>query len=253
MLAITRLNEIRGLLRQNKSVLVSELAVRFGVTEETIRRDLKKLEDDGVATRVYGGAFSVTGVQNDINIMIREGVLIGEKKQIAANSLQFINSGDSIFLDCSTTALQLAMMLQDYALTVVTNSLKIADTLCTQRNIKLIVIGGRLDGGSLSFIGENASRALAGYYVDKAFVSCRSFSINNGISDSNEEQGAIRRIAIERSDEAYLLVDHTKIGATSFVHIADAYQLSAVVTDTALSPEWHRYLTENNVHIVENE
>ena len=247
MLAITRINEIKELIRQQKSVLVSDLAPRFGVTEETIRRDLKKLEDEGLVIRVYGGAYSTDGVQNDVNVTLRETILVDEKKLIAQRCLPFIANGDSIFLDCSTTALQLAALLSRYTLTVITNSLKVADCLAPHRDIRLVLIGGALHATSMSFLGQSATTALAGYYVDKAFVSCRSLSIKNGITDSNEDQSAVRRLAIRLSDQAFLLVDHTKFGQTSFSKVAELTEVSTVITDFPVAPTWREYFLNHHI------
>lgn len=250
MLSITRINDIRSQIQQKNSVLVSELAKKYKVTEETIRRDLKKLEEQGVLTRVYGGAYNVNGVQNDVDIDIRQSVLLDEKKTIAKRAFPIIIDGDSIFLDSSTTALQLALLLKELNLTVITNSFPIAQVLSEHENIHLIVLGGSLNNKSMSFIGQSAKMVLSNYFVDKAFISCRSLSLRNGITDSNEEQGAIRRIALERSEKAYLLIDHTKFGPTSFVHIADVSQLSAVITDQPLSTEWTKLFQSKSLKVI---
>lgn len=247
MLAITRLNEIKELIRQQKSVLVSELALRFNVTEETIRRDLKKLEDEGLVIRVYGGAYSANGVQNDVNISLRQTILVAEKQMIARRCLPSISNGDSIFLDCSTTVLELAQLLSQYSLTVITNSLKVADCLAPSTDIRLIVVGGTLHHTSMSFLGHNTCCALGNYHVDKAFVSCRSLSMGHGITDANEEQSALRRVAIEASNQVFLLADHTKFDTTSFSKIARLEEISTLVTDRPLTPEWRRHLESKKI------
>ena len=111
LLACSRINQIRNLANQNSSVTVAELAQRFQVTAETIRRDLKQLEEEGSVVRVYGGAYSTSGVQNDVSVQLRENILPEEKQLIASRALPFLHDGDSVFLDCSTTTLQLAFFL----------------------------------------------------------------------------------------------------------------------------------------------
>ena len=244
MLAITRLNAIKEIIRQQKSVLVSELAPRFDVTEETIRRDLKKLEDEGLVTRVYGGAYSTGGVQNDVNISLRQTILVDEKRAIARRCLPSITNGDSIFLDCSTTVLELAQLLTQYSLTVITNSLKVADCLAPCNDIRLILVGGTLHHTSMSFLGQGTCAALGNYYVDKAFVSCRSLDMKHGITDSNEEQSVLRRVAIRSSNQVFLLADHTKFDTTSFSTIATLEEIGTLVTDRPLTPEWQAYMKD---------
>ena len=250
MLAISRLSEIRNIVGRDKSVLVSDLATKFGVSEETIRRDLKKLETEGVLVRVYGGAYSADGVENDVNVVLRENILVKEKQDIANSCLPYIHDGDSIFLDCSTTGLQLAHLLTDYTLTVTTNSLLIAQALSAYDNIRLILIGGRLHKTSMSFVGENAALMLGMYYLDKSFLSCRSLSMSTGLTDSNESQSAMRRIALNRSNVSFLLADHTKFDSTSFAHISDLRDFDYLVTDTTPDSEWRTYLAQNDVKLI---
>ena len=150
MLPATRINEIRNIIQKNKSVLVSDLAKRYDVTEETIRRDLKQLEKEGILTRVYGGAYSLEGVQNDVTVRLRKNILSEEKDVIAGQCLKFINDGDSIFLDGSTTASSLANLILDRSLSVVTNSLMIAQVLSSSSSINLFLIGGKYNGNSMT-------------------------------------------------------------------------------------------------------
>lgn len=252
MLAIHRLNEIRNIINQNKSVMVADLAQQFSVTEETIRRDLNKLEHEGIVTRVYGGAYSTHGVQNDVNVVLRENILIDAKQAIAHSALTYINNGDSIFLDCSTTALSLASLIKNYSLHVITNSLMIAQELTLCPNISLILIGGNFHQISMSFLGAAANQALSNYYVDKAFVSCRSLSQAHGISDSNEDQSVIRKLAIQRSNDSFLLADHTKFGSTSFIHIADLSEINYLITDHELDSGWRTLLAKNKVIVTDS-
>ena len=142
MLAVTRKSEIKDIVLEKKSVTVTELAKIFSVTEETIRRDLKQLESEGFLTRTYGGAFIQDGVENNIDLSIRETAYLKNKQAIASRCRELIHNGDSIFLDSSTTTLTIAKAINDMRLTVVTNSLMIINELCDKANIHLIAIGG---------------------------------------------------------------------------------------------------------------
>ena len=247
MLAIERRACIKETIQEQKSVAVSDLARRFDVTEETIRRDLKVLESQGVLTRTYGGAFIQGGAINEVDVTLRETSYVDAKRQIAAQCLQLIRNGDSIFLDSSTTALEIARAIRDMRLTVLTNSLLIADVLSHSESIRLQVIGGVLQPQSMSFLGEAALAALAPYYVDSAFVSCRSVSLDRGITDSNEQSAAFRR-----AGRVYLVADHTKFGQTSFVQICGFDALAGIVTDQPLSAPWHWMAQERKLLLLEN-
>jgi DeoR/GlpR family transcriptional regulator of sugar metabolism len=252
MLAITRKSKIRDIILEKKSITVVELSKLFSVTEETIRRDLKALEDENFLTRTYGGAFIQDGVENDVNLSLREAAYIESKQIIAKKCLSLIRNGDSIFLDISTTALHIAKAIKNLRLTVLTNSLMIINVLAEYENIRLISIGGNYAPNSRSFTGKTALTNMNDYFVDKCFISCRSVCINNGVSDSNEINADIRQKAIERSNQTYLICDHSKFNKTSFIHICDFKELSGIVTDAELSEEWKEFLTENNVQYYSN-
>ena len=142
MLAVTRKTKIKEIILERKSITVLELAKRFSVTEETIRRDFKQLEDEGFLTRTYGGAFIQDGVANNIDLTIRETAYTENKQNIAEKCQNIINNGDSIFLDSSTTALQIAKAIKNMRLTVSSNSLLIINELCEKENIHLVTLGG---------------------------------------------------------------------------------------------------------------
>lgn len=253
MLPIARKAKIKELILEKKSVTVTELSKLFSVTEETIRRDLKSLEEEGVLTRTYGGAFIQDGVQNDININIRETLFVDSKEKIASKCAMFINHGDSIFLDASTTSLFIASKIKNKRVTVITNSLKIANTLAESDSVRLILIGGVFYNQSMSFLGRSSLNALQNFYVDKAFISCRSISMEHGVTDSNEQQAEMRQLAINRANKIYLVVDYTKFNKTSFTNICSFDDINVLVVDRRIDDNWHNFLKEKNVEIVECE
>lgn len=253
MLRITRKSKIKEMVLEKKSVTVSELSKLFSVTEETVRRDLKELEAEGILTRTYGGAFIQDGVQNEIDVNIRETLFVTNKEKIAAKCATAINHGDSIFLDSSTTSLFIAAKIRDKRVTVITNSLKVANTLSDSESVRLILTGGMLSTQSMSFLGRSTLSSLQSFFVDKAFISCRSVSMEHGVTDSNEQQAEVRQLAIKRTNRTYLVVDYTKFNKTSFTHICSFDEINAVVVDKHLDDAWRNFLTEKNIDILECE
>lgn len=247
MLAITRKSKIKDIIMEKKSVVVSELATCFSVTEETIRRDLKTLEDEGFLIRTYGGAFIQDGVQNEVDLSIRETAYTDSKQLIAAKCGEIIRNGDSIFLDASTTALFIARAVRDMRLTILTNSLKVINLLSDCPNIRLISIGGLFNENNMSFIGRSALQSLDSYFVDKTFMSCRSLSMAHGISDSNESMSEIRQKLLSRSNYIYVVADYSKFDKTSFINICNFEDIHGLITDKQLDQEWINYLSDNNV------
>ncbi|MEG1741342.1 MAG: DeoR/GlpR family DNA-binding transcription regulator [Acetivibrio sp.] len=250
MLAVTRKNKIKDILIERKSITVIELSKTFDVTEETIRRDLKSLEDEGFLTRTYGGAFIQSGVENNVNLELREVAYTKSKDAIAKECRKLIHNGDSIFLDASTTALFVAREICDMRLTVVTNSLLIIDQLSDLDNIRLVCIGGTLSREHKAFQGNSTIQALNSLYLDKTFMSCRSLSMEHGITDSSEGMAMIRQKLLNRSNEIYLIADYSKFDKTSFIHICNFDNLTGIVTDKVLNQEWKSFLLKKNTNFI---
>lgn len=240
MLAMERKARIKTLVMEKKSVVVSQLAQEFSVNEETIRRDLKSLEEEGVLTRTYGGAFVQSGATNHVAASLRKTAYIDNKKCIAGRCRGLIRNGDSIFLDHSTTALEIARATLDMDITVVTNSLMVAELLAEKTRGQLILVGGVYDSNNRCFSGQAVMDALDGYYVDTAFISCRSVHPEQGITDSEEASAALRRKVLERANRIWLVADHTKFGNTSFIRICRLDAVDGIVTDLPLEAAWQQ-------------
>ena len=253
VLAAERKQQIKEIIIAKKSASVAALAKQFGVTGETIRRDLKALEKEGVLIRTHGGAFIQSGVENLIDMDLRKTVYLDEKELIAKRCCRLVHNGDAIFLDNSSTCYHIAKALCDLNITVVTNNLMIINLFAQTENVRLVSIGGEFSIKEQAFSGAIAQRALSDYYVDKAFISCRTLSIDNGITESTDQWASIRHLMIERSDKQYLVVDHTKFGQTSFVRICDFGEITAVVTDSELDAKWHEALHSKGCDIIDRD
>lgn len=250
MLVVTRLNKIKEIVLEEKSVTVSELSELFHVTPETIRRDLKTLEDSGVLKKTYGGAYVEDGVSNEVNFSIKENILVESKRLIAERCREFISNGDTIFLDASTTVSCLCEVIAGMRLTVLTNSLNVINQLSKSKNFTLISIGGNLSTKSMSFVGISAIQNMSNYYVDKAFISCEALSMQSGLTDSTEEQARIRQIAVQRSRKTFLLADHTKFNKSCFQHINSFENIDSIVVDQAPAGNWKDFLEAQQVRFI---
>lgn len=247
MLALARKTEIKNIILEKKSVTVTELSKRFSVSGETIRRDLNQLEAEGVLTKTFGGAYIQGGVENSVNISLRQHIFPESKQAIAARCLELIHNGDSIFLDSSTTSLFVAKSVKSMNLTVTTNSLLIINELCESPTIHLVCIGGNYTPGDNAFNGLNSQTNLSALYFDKTFMSCRSLSMENGITNSIETEAAFRKLLIERSAKVYIVADYSKFNQTSFIHIADFDKITGIITDFDPSEQWLGFLEKHNV------
>lgn len=249
MLAIARKSAIREKLQEYKSVRITELADQLNVTKETIRRDLREMEQDGELIRTHGGAYILEGVQNDIDISTRQVLKIPEKELIAQKCDAIIQTGDLIFLDGSTTCWFLARKLCHRKLTVLTTSLEIADILSASDTVKLHVVGGEFSHQNRDFIGAGTVQTLERYYVDKAIISCRSIHMTYGITDTSDNYAKLHYTALQHARRKYLVVDHSKLDNVSFSHVAPLNSVDGIVMDREFPDEWKTYLTEHGIKI----
>lgn len=231
MLVAERLQKIVQYVNDKGSIRVTELSELCEVTEETIRRDLDKLENEGKLLRSHGGAISIKEIHPEIPYFERETTNVEEKRKIAEAAVQCIHPRDRIVLDPSSTAWHVAKLLPDMPLTVITNSIRVAMELSAKEKIEVISTGGILASRSLSYVGPLAERSMEMYHVDKAFISCKGVHLERGISESNEMQALVKRKMISIADQVYLLVDYSKFGVQAFAQISNWHNIHNVITD----------------------
>ncbi|MGE6228880.1 DeoR/GlpR family DNA-binding transcription regulator [Paenibacillus chitinolyticus] len=249
MLVAERWQKILALVNERGSIRVTELSELCGVTEETIRRDLDRLESEGRLMRSHGGAVRVGESQPEIPFKERETVHADLKRSIAREAVKHIRENDRIILDASTTAWYMAQILPDEPLTVLTNSIQVAVELSSKEKIQVVSTGGRLLPQSLSYAGPLAERSLDTYHVDKAFLSCKGVHTARGISESSELQALVKAKMVAISDEVFLLADHSKFGLQSFAHVASWERIGHVITDSSTSADSLEALREKGVKV----
>jgi DeoR family transcriptional regulator, L-fucose operon activator len=251
LLVEERHQKIVELVNEKGSIRVTELARIFSVTEETIRRDLDKLESEKQLQRSHGGAVRIREAQPEIPYFERENVHVAEKEAIAAQAVKHIEPNDRIILDASTTAWYLAKNIPDIPLTVLTNSIKIALVLSAKERIEVISTGGILLKRSLSYVGPLAERSLDAHFVNKAFVSCKGVHLQYGLSESNEMQGLIKQKMITIADQVYCLADYSKLDVRSFTRVAHIDQVDFLITDSRANREFITKIKESSVVVLD--
>ncbi|MDF2814712.1 MAG: yulB 2 [Paenibacillus sp.] len=253
MLVAERYEKIVQLVNDRGSMRVSELSELCQVTEETIRRDLDRLERAGRLLRSHGGAVSVKDrqaqQQAETPYTEREITRAEEKKLIAQEAIKLIQPHDRILLDASSTAWYMASTVPDIPLTVLTNSIKVAIELSGKEKIEVISTGGILASRSLSYVGPLAERSLDAYHVDKAFLSCKGVHLERGISESNELQARVKQKMIGMADQVILLADSSKFGTQAFTHVADLGDVDTIITDRLISSESLERLALLAIHV----
>ncbi|MBS4207979.1 DeoR/GlpR family DNA-binding transcription regulator [Bacillus sp. FJAT-50079] len=232
MLVAVRRREILATVKDKKTVRVSDLSDKFHVTEETIRRDLEKLESEGKLLRTHGGAMSLEGEQGDLPHVQREIIHKKEKTEIGREAVKHIEENDIIFLDASSTIQCVARYLPNIPLTVLTNSIPICVELAKHSNIRLICTGGTFMESSMSFVGPLTLKTIEQYHVKKSFFSCKGIHLDWGISDSNELQALVKSKIMERSEEKFLLFDHSKLEKKAFATIGKIADVDTMIVDS---------------------
>jgi len=252
MLAADRHKLILSLLEETGSVRTVDLAQQLNVTDETIRRDLEKLEKDNLVQRTHGGAIKAQGLIKDRSFEERRIQNIDAKQRIAKAAIKLIQPGDRIFIDASSTALQFAKLLPSLdimELVVMTNSALVAQELATQVHIEVIHSGGVLDRQSQSYVGPAAIATMRRFRVDKVFFSGNGIDELRGISEINEAQAYIKEMIIPRSGSAILLADPSKFGVNSTYFFARCEEIDTLVTCREADHPLLEALSEEGVDI----
>jgi DeoR family transcriptional regulator, L-fucose operon activator len=249
MLVAERYDKIVKLVNEHGSMRVTELSDRCQVTEETIRRDLDRLERQGLLRRSHGGAVSVQDEQPETPFSEREIMHAEEKRRIAEQAVRLIEPQDRILLDASTTAWYMAASLPDIPLTVLTNSIRVATQLSNREKIEVISTGGQLVSRSLSFVGPLAERSLETYYVNKLFLSCQGVHLERGVSESNELQGRVKQKMVGMADQVILLADASKFGVQAFAHVMNLNEVDQLITDSRIERSMVERLQEQDIQV----
>lgn len=245
--ALERSDYIMAILKREKVVLVNDLSRQLNVSEETIRNDLKKLEKEHKLHRVHGGAYLNDGYGNETPFSVRSKIMCADKALIAQRCLPLIRNRDTIFLDSSSTAYNLAKAIFDCGkrLTVITNSLEIARVLATNNEIRLVLLGGEFQHDSLSFQGDLLQEQLSEYYISTAFISATGVDLAAGITDSMQGEARVRKTVVLRAAQYVLLADETKFQQHGPYVISSFADVDCLVSDAMVAkvaPDIYEYM-----------
>ena len=233
MLAYERKQQILELMRKNgRAVTVEQLCRALFASGATIRRDLKGLEENRLIFRTHGGAVLVEGSSAEDPLAFRENQNSIRKRVIADQAFKYIRDGMTLFLDSSTTVASLAKKLARFNdLNIVTNGVKTSMLLSDLPNIRLMCTGGNLRGSSKSLVGPFAKDFVSHYNADLAFLSCRGFSVENGASETSEEEYCVKRQFIDNSKKAILMCDTSKFNMDFMCRLAPLSDFYEVITE----------------------
>ncbi len=238
------------MLIKQKNVTVTAVAEHFGVSDETVRRDLTVLSNEGFCNKTYGGASLATRSTSHIPQRMKKDLFVDEKRFMAKIAASAIRPKDCVFLDHSTTVSELCREIKSMPLTVVTNSLWVISELSDLDNIDLVVTGGHCRTMDRGMFGQEALNFLNHHYFDKAFFSCRGLNIEKGIFDASEHTASFHGALIERTAETFLMADHTKFGVSGFINISSYSEIDNFITDREVEDVWREVFETNNVRVM---
>ncbi len=252
MLALERQKKILELLSIEGAVMVSKLSAELGVTDETVRRDLEKLEAKEMLRRTHGGALPMDEGSYELSLEKRKALNVEAKQAIAHRAVQFIASGDSVFLDASTTTFYMAKEIKNMKnVTVITNSIRVINELSGVEGIKAIAVGGVVSNNQ-SLVGATAENYITeNYFADKMFFSSKGIGIATGILEGNEQECYIKQRMIANSRIHYYLCDKSKVGRVGYMKLTAFENIEYLITDAQFEEELSGIMTENNVEVIQ--
>ncbi|MEA5016818.1 MAG: DeoR/GlpR family DNA-binding transcription regulator [Candidatus Limiplasma sp.] len=245
---------IMDMLQKENAVSVAELAQVLSISKETVRRDLRELELDGMIRRTHGGAVceqqSATTSEHPFNV--REIQHYGEKARICQCAAKYAQDGDTIFVDNSSTTISLLKHINpNHQITVITNSIRqlFESTTIDSQNMTMICLGGVFRAKNYSLAGGLSVDSARNFRPSKAFISCRAIE-PTGLSDGSIYEVETKRALIATAKEVIVLADSSKFEETGTVFLSDLKIVTRVITDEKVSKEAVRMLEMAGVEVV---
>lgn len=215
-------------LTRDGRIIAKDVSIEFGLSEDTIRRDLRDLAGEGLLQRVHGGALPASPTV--ANLAARRDMATDEKRRLGRKAATLISRKQRVFIDGGTTHLELVRNLPpDLGITVITHSPTIASALEPHQAVDVILIGGMLFRHSMVAVGSAALEAIQRMRIDLGFVGLTGLHPQDGGTTGDFEEAVIKRAIIERSAEAIALVTHEKIGAVSAYGVCAIKDLTSIV------------------------
>ncbi|MEU0631521.1 DeoR/GlpR family DNA-binding transcription regulator, partial [Streptomyces sp. NPDC005989] len=220
------------MVRANGAVSLRELARVVQTSEVTVRRDVRALEAEGLLDRRHGGAVLPGGFTRDSGIPQKSHLATAEKTAIADLAAGLVEEGEAIVVGAGTTTQELARRLARIpGLTVVTNSLLVAQALAHANRVEVVMTGGTLRGSNYALVGSGAEQSLQGLRVSRAFLSGSGLTAERGLSTSNMLSASVDRALVQAAAEVVVLADHTKLGSDTMFQTVPTDIITRLVTD----------------------
>jgi DeoR/GlpR family transcriptional regulator of sugar metabolism len=244
-----RISKIQQHLYSSGFANIQELAEATGASIVTIRRDLQRLEDEGIVTRTHGGARLVEAAGPEVAFQSRVQDHLEAKRAIAEVAYGQLRPHTTIFLDAGTTVLQLArrLRLEPMPLTIFTNGLAVAQDLINVQMLSVNLLGGQLRHENLSMVGPYAERLLGEFWFDQLYLGTSAVRDDAQMYTLNPAEASLNRAMIGRTSQAIVLTDSSKFLSSAPYAVAPVTAAHALITDNRLDASWKTRLAELNV------
>lgn len=250
-----RIRQMEHYIGSREMATIPELSRHFGVSINTIRRDLDLLQEEGKIEKIYGGARRCAAETPSPDPLMafteRRSKNAHLKLAIAEKAAEYIQEEDTIFIDTGTSTVPLLQHLGRLShITIVTNSIFVLHAALEYPNFTVIGLPGIIKNKTASLVGDPCLEMLDHYNIQKAFMACTAFSLENGATNSSLEELTIKQKVMEKSGFRYLLVDSSKFDKAALLSFAKGSDFDAVFTDRAPDEKYVRYFQEHGVELV---
>ncbi|CAM4430980.1 transcriptional regulator, DeoR family [Pedobacter westerhofensis] len=241
---------ILKILGENEHVNVQELSTQMKVSEVTIRKDLKLLEDKNLLFRTHGGASKVNPYTNDKPVAVKERLNAEEKQIIAKTAATMIGNNDSIIIGSGTSMLALARAIHpEVRLTVITSALNVALELSHHLNVEVLQLGGQIRQNSSSVMGPYAEQILADISCGILFLGVDGIDLEVGLTTTSLMEARLNQKMMDAAQVTVVLADSSKFGKRGLGKICQIDQIQHIITDSGISPELVNMLEEKGVSV----
>ncbi|MED1721777.1 DeoR/GlpR family DNA-binding transcription regulator [Brevibacillus parabrevis] len=244
-----RLTAILQYLQQHHRISVQEVVEQFGVSRDTARRDIVKLEEQGEILRTRGGAILPSLSKKSFSHQERMQLDLTGKRRIAQAAARLIKHGDYLLLDASTTVQLTVESLQTKDHVIITNSLATAASVSRKEGVLVKMLGGDVNPQDQCVHGTRTVENLANYHVDKLLVGACGLT-TSGLVSPDEDHGYVIREMMKRADQVIILADHSKFGKSMLYRVASLDQIDLIVTDRAPGREMAEALDKSEVDVL---
>ncbi|MBS3967747.1 MAG: DeoR/GlpR transcriptional regulator [Truepera sp.] len=231
MIKEDRLHYILNQVRQSGKGIVGELSAAAGVSNITLRRDLKELAEQGLIRRVHGGVVYPAQSPQEAPVIQRMKENRSFKERIAKVASALIQDGESLFIGSGSTTALVARGLKGRSLSVVTNAITVVNELAGQEGVNVVVLGGMLRASELSMLGHITAQALKEVRVSKVIIGIHAIDLRAGLTNDYLPEVLTDRAILDLGSQVVLVADHSKFGKVASAFLAPLERLSTVVTD----------------------